>query len=97
MDQSLVRSVLDNQGLYARMRHRPDVDAHLRSERRVELWGVATAWLIAHACFHFWEVAVGICAPSAIPRDFAGVTLPAILGVIVTLWAIDRSDADRRS
>jgi hypothetical protein len=33
---------------------------------RFELWGAATLWLIAHALFHFWEVAVGICAPSAL-------------------------------
>ncbi|MGQ9370730.1 hypothetical protein [Azospirillum sp. ST 5-10] len=56
-------------------------------ERRIGLWGVATLWLWAHALFHFWEVAVGICAPSAIPRDFPAVTLPAILGFVLTLWA----------
>lgn len=33
-------------------------------ERRVGLWGAATLWLSAHALFHVWEVAVGICAPS---------------------------------
>ena len=41
-------------------------------------------WLIAHAVFHLWEVAVGICSPSAIPRDFPAVTLPAIIGVVLT-------------
>ncbi|MEZ5864427.1 MAG: hypothetical protein R3D25_10320 [Geminicoccaceae bacterium] len=39
-----------------------------RPARRIGLWAAATAWLIAHALFHFWEVAVGICAASAIPR-----------------------------
>jgi hypothetical protein len=62
-----------------------------RPELRVPLWAAATLWLIAHAVFHLWEVAVGICAPSAIPRDFLAVTLPAIFGVIVTLWAIRHS------
>jgi hypothetical protein len=63
----------------------------LRPELRVPLWAAATLWLIAHAVFHLWEVAVGICSPSAIPRDFPTVTLPAIFGVIVTLWAIRHS------
>jgi uncharacterized protein YjeT (DUF2065 family) len=57
-------------------------------DRRVGLWGAATLWLTAHAVFHFWEVAVGICSPSAIPRDFPAVTLPAIIGIVLTLWAI---------
>jgi hypothetical protein len=28
------------------------------------------AWLIAHAGLHLWEVAIGICSPSTILRDF---------------------------
>jgi len=63
----------------------------IRPELRVPLWAAATLWLIAHAVFHLWEVAVGICSPSAIPRDFPAVTLPAIFGVILTLWAIHHS------
>ena len=63
----------------------------IRPELRVPLWAAATLWLIAHAVFHLWEVAVGICSPSAILRDFPAVTLPAIFGVIVTLWALHRS------
>jgi hypothetical protein len=63
-------------------------------DRRVGLWGAATLWLIAHAVFHLWEVAVGICSPSAIPRDFAGVTLPAIIGTVLTLWAVSRRRVD---
>lgn len=59
-----------------------------RPARRVELWAGATAWLIAHALFHFWEVAVGICSPSVILRDFPAVTLPAIFGVLLTLWSV---------
>jgi len=62
----------------------------LRTEQRIGLWAAATLWLIAHGLFHFWEVAVGICAPSAIPRDFAAVQLPALIGVVLTLWAIRR-------
>ena len=60
-------------------------------ERRIGLWGAATAWLAAHALFHFWEVAVGICSPSVIPRDFPAVILPAILGIVLISWAIRRS------
>ena len=62
----------------------------LRPERRIGLWAAATLWLSAHALFHFWEVAVGICSPSAIPRDFPAVTLPALIGLTLTLWAIRR-------
>ncbi len=61
-----------------------------RSDLRLSAWGGATLFLSLHACFHFWEVAVGICAPSALARDFAGVTAPALLGVFLTLWARKR-------
>lgn len=67
----------------------------IRPELRVGLWTVATLWLIAHAVFHLWEVAVGICSPSVILRDFPAVTLPAIIGVVLTLWAINHSRAGR--
>lgn len=59
-----------------------------RPELRVPFWGAASLWLSGHALFHFWEVAVGICAPSALARDFPAVTLPALIGLIITLWAI---------
>ena len=62
----------------------------IRPRRRIELWAGATAWLIAHAVFHLWEVAAGICAPYCLLRDFLAVSLPAILGVLLTLWAIRR-------
>ena len=62
-------------------------------ERRIGLWLVATSWLAAHAVFHLWEVAVGICAPSALVRDFPAVSLPAISGAALTLWAIGRRRA----
>src|SRR5207247_11341222 len=67
----------------------------IRPERRIGLWAAATLWLLAHAVFHLWEVAVGICSPSVIPRDFPAVTLPAIIGVVLTLWAINHSRAER--
>ena len=50
-----------------------------RPAMRVMLWGAAALWLAGHALFHFWEVAVGICGPSALARDFPAVTLPAII------------------
>ena len=52
---------------------------------RVLLWAAPSIWLTGHALFHFWEVAVGICSPSVIPRDFPAVTLPAIIGIALTL------------
>jgi uncharacterized protein YjeT (DUF2065 family) len=67
----------------------------IRPERRIGLWAAATLWLIAHAVFHLWEVAVGICSPSVILRDFPAVTLPAIIGAVLTLWAINHSRAER--
>ncbi|MEH2183827.1 hypothetical protein [Nostoc sp.] len=59
----------------------------IQPARRFDLWAAATSWLIAHASFHVWEVAVGISSPAAIPRDFLGVTLPALIGVVLTAWA----------
>lgn len=66
-----------------------------RPEYRVVLWLVATLWLGAHAAFHVWEVAVGICSPSALFRDFPAVSLPAILGAVLTLWAMRHESAGR--
>ncbi|TGX56293.1 hypothetical protein E5A73_00980 [Sphingomonas gei] len=59
-----------------------------RPEFRVVLWSAASLWLCCHALFHFWEVAVGICGSPALLRDFPAVTLPALIGVALTLWAI---------
>ena len=64
-----------------------------RPEFRIVLWSAASLWLCCHALFHFWEVAVGICGSSALVRDFPAVTLPALIGVALTLWAI----RDRRA
>jgi hypothetical protein len=64
-----------------------------RERPRVLLWASATCWLAGHALFHFWEVAVRICAPTALARDFPGVTLPAILGAMLTAWAYARGRA----
>jgi hypothetical protein len=61
---------------------------------RVILWAAPTLWLGAHALFHFWEVAAGICAPSALARDFPAVTLPAVIGALLTLWAARDMQAD---
>jgi hypothetical protein len=66
-----------------------------RPQYRIVLWAAPTLWLWGHALFHFWEVAVGICGPSAIARDFPAVTLPAILGTILTLWAVANAHAER--
>jgi hypothetical protein len=60
----------------------------VRPERRIGLWAAAALWLTAHAIFHLWEVAVGICGPSAILRDFPAVSLPAIIGATLTSWAV---------
>ena len=67
----------------------------IRPEYRVGLWAAATLWLGAHAAFHLWEVAVGICSPSVILRDFPAVSLPAIIGALATLWAISHARTER--
>lgn len=59
-----------------------------RPDLRVAFWATPSIWLSGHALFHFWEVAVGICSASAIPRDFPAVTMPAIIGLAITFWAI---------
>lgn len=59
----------------------------LRPGSRFLLWSAATVWLGAHAVFHFWEVAVGICHSSALLRDFPAVTLPALIGMALTILA----------
>jgi hypothetical protein len=64
-----------------------------RPQHRVLLWAAPTIWLSGHALFHFWEVAVGICSASVLPRDFPAVTLPAIIGAALTFWAIRYSRA----
>ncbi|MDC0707945.1 hypothetical protein POL68_05630 [Stigmatella sp. ncwal1] len=62
-----------------------------RPPSRIFLWSAATLWLCGHALFHIMEVAVGICGPSALARDFPGVTLPAILAAMLTFWAISNA------
>ena len=59
-----------------------------RPKYRVILWAAPSLWLAGHALFHFWEVAVGICEPYVLARDFPAVTLPAIIGAVLTLWAV---------
>jgi len=62
-----------------------------RPDLRVAFWAAASIWLSGHALFHFWEVAAGICGPSAIVRDFPAVTLPALIGLAITAWAITQA------
>jgi len=62
---------------------------------RPAAWGAAALWLSGHALFHFWEVAVGICGPSALLRDFPAVTLPALLAVAITLSALSNKEPVR--
>ncbi|GGL26358.1 MULTISPECIES: hypothetical protein [Caulobacter] len=64
-----------------------------RPDLRLIFWTGSTIWLSGHALFHFWEVAVGICSASALARDFMAVTLPAILGWLITAWAARRGAA----
>lgn len=62
----------------------------VRPGSRLLLWGFAAVWLAAHALLHLVEVAAGLCAPGAIPRDFLGVTLPALAAGALVLSARGR-------
>lgn len=73
------------------------VTGAFRQRYRVIAWGASTVWLGGHALFHLLEVAVGICGPSALVRDFPAVSLPAILGALITLWALADADGSTRS
>jgi hypothetical protein len=68
-----------------------------RLQLRVLLWAAPTIWLSIHALFHFWEVAVGISSPSDILRDFPDVTLPALIGVALTVWAWRTRPTDEKN
>lgn len=68
----------------------------LRRPVRTALWTTAALWLAGHAMFHLWEVAVGICGPAAIARDFPAVTLPAILTAALAGWACFDAGANGR-
>ena len=59
----------------------------VNSRLRTALWALPSLWLTGHALFHLWEVAAGVSEHSAMTRDFPAVTLPAILGIVLTLWA----------
>ena len=61
--------------------------------QRAILWLLPTLWLSCHAFFHFWEVAVGICGPSDLVRDFPAVTLPAVVCALLTAWAYRNATA----
>lgn len=61
-----------------------------RPANRPLLWGAGAAWLGAHAIFHLVEVATGLCGPDAIPRDFVGVTAPALAAAGLYLSALAR-------
>ena len=49
--------------------------------QRPALWAVPTAWLGGHALFHVWEVGSGHVPAGALTEDFAGVILPALIGL----------------
>jgi hypothetical protein len=69
----------------------------VRPVARVSLWSAAALWLVGHALFHFWEVAVGICGPRALAQDFPAVTLPAILTTVLALWGWRDAKCSRRT
>ncbi|MFD1622371.1 hypothetical protein [Thalassotalea marina] len=54
------------------------------AKHRLMLWIFPAAWLVAHAFFHLWEIAVGLCGIEFFLIDFPGVTLPAILAIWLT-------------
>lgn len=67
----------------------------IRPVYRTVAWGAAAVWLSGHALFHFWEVAVGICSPSDVLRDFPAVTLPALLAIAITVHSLYHKEPAR--
>ncbi|CAA0101790.1 Uncharacterised protein [Halioglobus japonicus] len=59
----------------------------LRPRQRFTYWWAPAFWLVGHALFHIAEVLVGICGPTSLLQDFAGVTLPAIISVALLVYA----------
>lgn len=66
----------------------------IRPERQRTLWLIPTAWLTIHAIFHIWEVLVGICPPTALVQDFAGVTIPALVSLVLIYKSSDRPESE---
>ena len=56
-------------------------------KHRIVLWLIPTMWLGGHALFHVWEVFAGVCGPESLIEDFAGVTVPALLGLALVVFA----------
>lgn len=54
---------------------------------RLALWLFATFWLVWHALFHLEEALRDSKTGILLTRDFVGVTLPALLGLLLVLRA----------
>ena len=57
---------------------------------RILLWAVPTTWMQRMRSFTCGK-SVGISAHSAMARDFAAVTLPAVIGLLLTACAVGES------
>ncbi|KQP33519.1 hypothetical protein ASF49_06360 [Methylobacterium sp. Leaf104] len=64
----------------------------VRPGSRMLLWSLGAIWLSGHALFHVWEVAVGICGPEVLARDFPAVTLPALIAIALSAWWFRHAD-----
>ncbi|MBX7489778.1 hypothetical protein K3177_14815 [Qipengyuania sp. GH25] len=49
---------------------------------RLWAWAAATTWLVGHALFHLWEIGTGLCGSDTILRNWHGVYLPAVMGIV---------------
>ena len=59
----------------------------VRPAWRAPFWGLGAIWLSGHALFHVCEVVAGICGAHALVRDFPAVSLPAMIAIMLTIWA----------
>ena len=64
----------------------------LQPAQRLGLWSISAAWLSAHALFHFWEVTVAEVGMGSLLVDFPGVTLPALVNLVL-LYVVYRPEA----
>lgn len=60
---------------------------------RAGLWLLSAAWLTCHALFHLVHAIPDSDTMQLLTRDFIGVTLPALLGVLLVAVALKEQTA----
>ena len=61
--------------------------------QRLGLWTLSALWLTGHALFHFWEIGTGFVGLDSLLVDFPGVTLPALVNLVLLRYATPATTA----